>query len=468
MRFRLTPPSRRRPRAGAGRHRPEAPKARAPLIERERLLRYPSGLPSLRSEPARKAPRQGDDRNRHHRQDGRHRGPPRPIQEGHELLVDERRHDLVGWSAQEARCHQRADRQNENKNRSGQNPRGAQRKRHFKKSLTPARAKDPRGFLDRTVNCLDGAHQKQHHERKENVGETDKETSEVEHQPEWTLDQSDYAQGLVDQAAVGEEGNPAEGSHDQIEKQRENDENCKPGTPRGFCSREEIGQGITNQERHGCNDRAQQNRPAEDLQIIKVCEETDVVLSGEALAYPATWYIWPEANRHQERERRQKGPEQQHQARRQQPEPASVEPSHHGDARFEGSTMTSSAAISSWRASPRWNIAAEAGTSTCTSVPPLTPTTYWTEAPLNARNTTVTGTLFAISGSFFAERRSRSGRSATTTRAPWENRASVAAARSCPPAVRIRSAEADCPVTVASRRLGRPTKPATKAVEGRP
>ena len=63
--------------------------------------------------------------------------------------------------------------------------------------------------------------------------------------------------------------------------------------------------------------------------------------------------------------------------------------------------MTSPAAISSWRASPRWNIAAEAGTSTCTSVPPSTPTTYWTEAPLNARNSTVTGTLFAISGSLF-------------------------------------------------------------------
>ena len=227
-----------------------------------------------------------------------------------DLLVDmDRQHPHL------PAAHQRGDgvgtaRQREHEQHARENAGHAQRQDHIPEGRPPRRAEAARRLLQRRVDPLDDADQRQHHERQGDLDVARDHAKDVVHQRQRLIDRVPAHQGPVDQAVVSQQHHHAIEPDDAVELHRGEHEDHQERVAAGMLRlRDQVGEGIAEKRR----DRRTCDRDpdcSEDRVVIeRLMEEPDVVVQHEiALGRDHAGHGLVERNR----EQRQDGKDEEH------------------------------------------------------------------------------------------------------------------------------------------------------------
>ena len=180
----------------------------------------------------------------HHQQDQRQRAGEAPLQKLLDLGGDEHGEHGVPQPAQQGRGHVEADGEDEHQHAAGTDPRQAEREVHPEEGL---RSAGPQAVGDLDEIHVDAAHdavERQHHDRKHDVGHPDDHAGGVVDHPDGFVDDAQADHGLVENAVAAEEHQPGVAAHQDAGEVGQNDsDDEKVAHPLGR-GRQRVGQGI--------------------------------------------------------------------------------------------------------------------------------------------------------------------------------------------------------------------------------
>jgi hypothetical protein len=219
-----------------------------------------------------------DDGDRDQRERERQCRAARPVEQLHVFVVDQRRHDLVGRSAQHAWRHQCADGEHEDEDRARQDAGRRQRQGHREESVQAAGAERRGRRLDVARHVVDCGDEHENHERQIDVSEADDETGEIEHQLDRARDQAEIEQKVVDEAVAGEQRDPSERANHQVQHHRKDHEKYEHDAPARWAAGDMVGKRIAEHETQARHRQPEAERAPRDLGIVVVGDDLAVVL----------------------------------------------------------------------------------------------------------------------------------------------------------------------------------------------
>ena len=197
-------------------------------------------------------------------------------------LIEQRDKDEHFRAAEDRGRNIGGDRAGEHQRSAGDQSLPRERQDNFDEDLQPVCSENASRRDDVVRHVFQGADQRQHHQRQEELQEADEDGCLGEENADRLVGQADEHERLVDDAGSAENNDPGIGARDGRDHQRQDDEADHPALARGGQVNDGQGGGIADDRGRSRHERAQFEGPPDDKPVERVGEETLVGLEGPA------------------------------------------------------------------------------------------------------------------------------------------------------------------------------------------